>query len=78
MAFASNSHGKVTVSIDAQISWPVAVKEGDILTAIAEPISRGNRISCYNITVSNQDQVKVAHFRGTVYHTSTHHFEPEN
>ena len=36
LAFASNTHGRVTVSIDNGITYPAAVNVGDELTAVAE------------------------------------------
>ena len=69
LAFASNTHGTVTVSIQNTISYPLPVMEGDILTAVAEEESAGNRIAFYRVTVTNQSSAIVALFRGTVYRT---------
>jgi acyl-CoA thioesterase len=69
LAFASNTHGTVTVSIENTISYPAPVTEGDILTAVAEEESAGNRIAFYRVTVTNQSDVVVGLFRGTVYRT---------
>jgi acyl-CoA thioesterase len=69
LAFASNTHGTVTVSIENTISYPAPVSEGDILTAVAEEESAGNRIAFYRVTVTNQSNVAVGLFRGTVYRT---------
>lgn len=70
LAFASNTHGTVTVSIENTISYPAPVSAGDILTAVAEEESAGNRIAFYRVTVTNQSNVTVGLFRGTVYRTS--------
>jgi len=69
LAFASNTHGNVTVSIQNTISYPLPVMEGDILTAVAEEESAGNRIAFYRVSVTNQSSAVVALFRGTVYRT---------
>jgi acyl-CoA thioesterase len=69
LAFASNTHGTVTVSIENTISYPAPVGEGDILTAVAEEESAGNRIAFYRVTVTNQSNTTVGLFRGTVYRT---------
>lgn len=69
LAFASNTHGTVTVSIQNTISYPLPVMEGDILTAMAEEESAGSRIAFYRVTVTNQASAVVALFRGTVYRT---------
>ena len=73
LAFASNGHGTVTMSINNSISYPVAAYEGDVLTAVAEQESASNRIAFFNVKVLNQDDVPVAHFHGTVYRTSKQH-----
>ena len=43
LAFASNTNGRVTVSIENSISYPVAAHPGDVLTAAAEEQSAANR-----------------------------------
>jgi acyl-CoA thioesterase len=71
LAFASNTHGRVTVSIDNSITYPVAIAVGDVLTARADEESASNRLAFYRVTVRRQDDVVVALFRGTVYRTNT-------
>lgn len=70
LAFASNSHGRKSVSIEASMSYITSAKEGDILTANAVELSCTNKTGIYNITVHNQENTLVAHFKGTVYRTS--------
>jgi acyl-CoA thioesterase len=70
LAFASNSHGRKAVSVETNISHTVAVKENDVLTAVAEEISLTDKIGIYHVTVRNQDDKTVALFKGTVYRTS--------
>jgi len=70
LAFASNSHGRLSVAIEASISYPTPVHTGDVLTAVAEQVSLTNRIGVYSITITNQNAVCVGLFRGTVYRTS--------
>jgi acyl-CoA thioesterase len=70
LAFASNTHGRVTVSIHNNISYPAPVMEGDVLTAIAEEQSAANRVAFYKVTVTNQSDTVVALFDGTVYRTN--------
>ena len=77
LAFASNTHGKVTVSVENSISYPKGVREGDVLTATAEQESDTNRLAFYRVTVRRGDDT-VAMFRGTVYKTSQDFFkDPE-
>ncbi|WP_372368104.1 hotdog fold thioesterase [Candidatus Uabimicrobium sp. HlEnr_7] len=73
LAFASNTHGNITVSIDNSISYPFAVYIDDILTAKAIQKSDNKAIAVYNVEVSNQKEQVVALFRGTVYKTKKQH-----
>lgn len=77
LAFASNSHGRMSVSIETSISHVVACKEGDDLIATAEEVSLTNKIGIYHIAVTNQNGVKVAFFKGTVYRTGKEWFPAE-
>jgi acyl-CoA thioesterase len=69
LAFASNTHGRLTVSIENSITYPQRISSGDVLTAIAEEESATNRLAFYRVTVRRAADV-VALFRGTVYKTS--------
>lgn len=77
LAFASNTHGKVTVSIDNSITYPRAIAAGDVLTASAEEESAANRLAFYRVTVrrSGETGEVVALFRGTVYRTNQAFFQ---
>ena len=70
LAFASNSHGRMSVSVETSISHTAQLKEGDVITAIAEEVSLTNKIAIYNINITNQENKTVALFKGTVYRTS--------
>ena len=70
LAFASNSHGRKSVSIETSISHTVSLVEGDVIVAMAEEVSLKEKIAIYNITVRKEDGVVVALFKGTVYRTS--------
>lgn len=72
-AFATNSGGYLSVAIDCTISFPVACKPGDVLTAIGVEQSSTNRLAFCEVTVTNQDAVTVGFFRGTVYRTTRPH-----
>ena len=64
---ASNSHGRLASGIDAHIGFHVGVREGDVLTAHATQISRGNKLATYRVDVTRDDATLVASFSGTVY-----------
>ena len=74
LAFASNSHGRKSLSVETSISHTVSVIEGDVLTAITEELSLSDKIGVYLITITNQDNQEVAYFKGTVYRTSKEWF----
>jgi len=69
LAFAANTHGKVAVAIDNQISYPAPISEGDTLIAEAHELGRSNKLGFYSVTVTRGDGIKVALFKGTVYIT---------
>lgn len=69
LAFASNSHGIQSVSIETSISHTKPVKAGDVLTATSEQKSLTRGTGIYYITITNQLGDEVALFKGTVYRT---------
>ena len=69
LAFACNSHGRKTVSVETSVSHVVALKEGDIITAYAEEESKTNKIGVYRVIIKREEEV-VAVFKGVVYRTS--------
>ncbi len=69
-AFACNSHGRISVALDVHISFIKASKSGEILTIEATEIHTGNKTSFYDIIVFNEENEKVAVFKGTAYRTS--------
>jgi len=73
LAFACNSHGRLSMALEISISYPVSVQVGDVLTAIAEEVSLTNKIGIYSVMVTNQNGQKVAIFKGTVYRTTKEH-----
>ena len=70
LAFASNSNGKKSLSVETSISHTISVKDGDKLTATTEELSISDKIGIYHITITNQENQEVAFFKGTVYRTS--------
>ena len=70
LAFASNSNGKKSLSVETSISHTVSIKDGDQLTATTEELSLSDKIGVYLITITNKKNQKIAYFKGTVYRTS--------
>jgi acyl-CoA thioesterase len=73
LAFASNSHGRKSLSVETSISHTVSLNEGDIIFANAQEINLTNKIGVYYITITH-DGNTVALFKGTVYRTSREWF----
>ena len=70
LAFASNSHGRKSLSVETSISHMVSIKAGDMLTAMTKELSRSDKIGVYLITITNNENQELANFKGTVYRTS--------
>jgi acyl-CoA thioesterase len=66
LAFASNSHGRQSLSIDTSINHIESLKEGDRIVAIAKENAMKNKFGFYSVKVIKEDVV-VALFKGTVY-----------
>ena len=69
LAFASNTGGRVTLSVENAISYLRPVHAGDVLTAEAEAEGGGRRLRFFRVVVRRHDGETVAIFRGTVYGT---------
>ena len=67
LAFAANSYGKQSFSIETSISHLHKVNEGDRLIASAIEIHRGKKTGVYHVNIHNQNKELVAVFKGTVY-----------
>ena len=77
LAFAANSDGIQSLSIDTSISHTKKVMNGDKLIAETEEVSKNEKNAVYNISITNQNNITVAHFKGTVYRTKKEWF-PKN
>ncbi|KUK73738.1 MULTISPECIES: PaaI family thioesterase [Methanobacterium] len=65
-ALAANSHGTVTVAINANISYLKAISSGK-LTAKARELSSGGRIGSYTVDICDETGDLVAIFQGMTY-----------
>lgn len=71
LAFASNSHGQKSVSVETSISHIVSLKANDIIIAEAIEEHCSNKIGVYSVKIyKTSDRAVVALFKGTVYRTS--------
>ncbi|MDO8605698.1 MAG: hydroxyphenylacetyl-CoA thioesterase PaaI [Phaeospirillum sp.] len=63
-AYACNSHNRVGVALSCTITYPAAAKLGDRLTADCREIHSQGRNGTYDCTVTSQEGLVVALFRG--------------
>ncbi len=70
LAFAANSHGRHSLSVETSISHLLPVRLGDTIQATTTQESLSHKIAVYSIVLSNQKQEKVGIFKGTVYRSS--------
>ena len=77
LAFAANADGIQAVSIETSISHTKKIASGDILIATSKEMNKSSKTTLYYITITNQDNLEVAHFKGTVYRTGKEWF-PKN
>ena len=66
LAFAANSQGRQSVSIDTSINHVEALKEGDKITAMATENALKNKFGFYTIEIKKEEKT-VALFKGTVF-----------
>lgn len=72
-AFACNNRNNLSVALDTSINFTKAVNVGDTLTAEAIEIHNGRSTGLYLITISNQNDEQVAHFKGNCFRTGKKH-----
>lgn len=65
-AAAANSHGYISVAINASISYMKAGK-GEWLMAEAQEVSKNPRLSSYTVRVTDEENDLVAIFQGMAY-----------
>ena len=74
LAFAANSYGRQSFSVKTSISHIKKVMSGDTLIAETQEISKNDKSAVYNINITNQDNIEIAHFKGKVYRTNREWF----
>jgi acyl-CoA thioesterase len=68
-SYACNSRNRKSLALVCNINYSASAVKGDTLTAVAEERLLSGRIGVCDVTVTNQRDVVVAHFRGTSYGT---------
>jgi acyl-CoA thioesterase len=74
-AFAANSYNQLAVAHHNSITYAAPGKQGDVLTARAVEVSKAGRSGIYDVTITNQDDEALAHFRGHSRVIKGTHFE---
>jgi|SRR6185312_7640241 acyl-CoA thioesterase len=69
-AFACNSHGRMAVAMEVNISFTRPVLPGELLIVEAKELYLGNKTGIYDIRTTNERNELVAFFKGTAYRTS--------
>jgi acyl-CoA thioesterase len=68
-AFACNSDGQLTVALEATINFIKTVRAGELITAEAKELHKGNKTGVYEIRIENSGAELIALFKGTSYRT---------
>ncbi|MEO7960985.1 MAG: hydroxyphenylacetyl-CoA thioesterase PaaI [Ginsengibacter sp.] len=68
-AFACNNRNNLSMALDTSINFTKPTMPGDTLTAEAKEIHNGRSTGLYLITITNQRNETVAHFKGTCFRT---------
>jgi acyl-CoA thioesterase len=74
-AFACNSHNTITVAQHCSVTFLAPGREGDRLTAAAREVTLAGRSGVYDVSVTRQDGVTIAEFRGLSRTIAGTHFE---
>ena len=74
-AFACNSHGRISVALDAHISFIKTASAGQTISIEATEVHTGNKTSFYNISVRNENGEIVAMFKGIAFRTEKKVYE---
>ena len=66
-ALSCNSHGTPAVALSVTMDYMTPAKPGDRLVAVAEEAQRTKRTGSYHITVTANNETKIAFFRGLAF-----------
>ena len=68
-ALACNSHGRQSVGLTATIDYLAAGRLGEVLTIAAREESLQDKVSVYQLRLTNQHGTLLAMYKGTAYRT---------
>ena len=69
-AFASNSYGRLAVSINGSMNYAKSAKEGETLIAEAKALNITHKTADFDVNVMNETEEVYYFFRGTVCRSS--------
>ncbi len=75
-AFASNSYGRIAVSINGSMIYSKSAVEDEILYAEAKALNLTHKTADFDVNVMNEAGEVYYHFRGTVYRKSKSVIDP--
>jgi acyl-CoA thioesterase len=67
-AVAANARGVKSFALEIKINYFQATVPGDCVSAEASPIDIRNRVSLWNVVLTNQNGDKIAVAQGMAYH----------
>ncbi|HHH50339.1 MAG TPA: hotdog fold thioesterase [Saprospiraceae bacterium] len=70
LAFASNSYGRLALSINGNIVYSKSAKEGEFLYAEAKALNIAHKTADFDVNIMNKEGTVYYYFRGTVYRSS--------
>src|SRR5688500_10791937 len=68
-AFACNNRNILSVALDTSINFLKPVQVDDVLVAEAKEMHNGKSTGLYHISITNQNNHLVAHFKGMCFRT---------
>ncbi|MBU46156.1 MAG: thioesterase [Flavobacteriales bacterium] len=74
LAFAANSDGIKSLSVETTIVHTKKVMSGDTLIAETQEITKNDASAVYKINIKNQENIEIAHFNGKVHRTNREWF----
>ncbi|HAD34451.1 MAG TPA: thioesterase [Chitinophagaceae bacterium] len=74
-SFAVNAHGRKAMSVETGISQFKAIQSGDVLNCYVREESLGKKLGVYTAEIINQDENRIALFKGTYYRSDKKWFE---
>ena len=69
-AFASNSYGRLAVSINGHMTYSKSAKENEVLFAEAKALAVHHKTADFDVNILNEVGEPYYYFRGTVYRSS--------